>query len=127
MSLVGDLFQVHIIGQTHVLCVNAEDLEAANGIGNANVHLTIEATESAKSLIEKINMAPIAQIEVQTGSMLLGLFVAAITITCERDFKPSISVRSWDTMRFSTSPLVFSRFGAMESSSAKSKEISAFA
>lgn len=32
------------------------------------------------------------------------LFVAAITITCARDFRPSMSVSSCDTMRRSTSP-----------------------
>ena len=40
------------------------------------------------------------------GSMLLGLLVAAITITCARCFSPSIRVNSWDTMRRSTSPCV---------------------
>mmetsp|Transcript_7901 Transcript_7901/g.20401 ORF Transcript_7901/g.20401 Transcript_7901/m.20401 type:complete len:306 (+) Transcript_7901:1130-2047(+) len=49
------------------------------------------------------------------ASMELGRFVAPMTMTCERDFRPSMSVSSWLTMRRSTSPCVFSRFGAMES------------
>mmetsp|Transcript_53230 Transcript_53230/g.108607 ORF Transcript_53230/g.108607 Transcript_53230/m.108607 type:complete len:335 (+) Transcript_53230:1019-2023(+) len=49
------------------------------------------------------------------ASMLFGRFVAAITITCALDFSPSISVRSCDTMRRSTSPFTLSRLGAMES------------
>ena len=49
------------------------------------------------------------------GSMELGRLVAPMTTVCERPLRPSISVSSCDTMRFSTSPLVFSRLGAMES------------
>lgn len=37
-------------------------------------------------------------------STLFGLFVAAITMTCERCFKPSINVNNCDTIRLSTSP-----------------------
>lgn len=40
------------------------------------------------------------------GSMLLGLLVAAMTITCALCFSPSMRVSSWDTMRRSTSPCV---------------------
>lgn len=42
----------------------------------------------------------------RAGSMLLGLLVAAMTMTWARCFRPSMSVRSWDTMRLSTSPCV---------------------
>ena len=35
---------------------------------------------------------------------LLGRLVAPMTMTCARDFRPSISVSSCDTMRRSTSP-----------------------
>lgn len=45
----------------------------------------------------------------------MGRLVAPMTTVCERPLRPSISVSSCDTMRFSTSPLVFSRLGAMES------------
>ena len=37
-------------------------------------------------------------------STLFGLFVAAMTITCDRCFKPSINVNNCDTIRRSTSP-----------------------
>mmetsp|Transcript_16544 Transcript_16544/g.32974 ORF Transcript_16544/g.32974 Transcript_16544/m.32974 type:complete len:250 (+) Transcript_16544:353-1102(+) len=48
-------------------------------------------------------------------SMTFGLLVAPITITLP--FRPSMSVRSWETMRFSVSPWAESRLGAMLSSS----------
>eukprot|EP01080_Neovahlkampfia_damariscottae_P006631 gene6631-gene10214 len=48
-------------------------------------------------------------------SIVFGLFVAAITITFERLFIPSIRVKSCETILFSTSPLAFSLFGAIES------------
>mmetsp|Transcript_16636 Transcript_16636/g.51106 ORF Transcript_16636/g.51106 Transcript_16636/m.51106 type:complete len:265 (-) Transcript_16636:733-1527(-) len=49
------------------------------------------------------------------GSMELGRFVAPMTTTDARCFRPSMRVSICDTMRRSTSPLAFSRFGAMES------------
>mmetsp|Transcript_10965 Transcript_10965/g.22855 ORF Transcript_10965/g.22855 Transcript_10965/m.22855 type:complete len:281 (-) Transcript_10965:844-1686(-) len=49
------------------------------------------------------------------ASIELGRLVAPITMMCARDFIPSISVSSCDTMRRSTSPCVLSRLGAMES------------
>mmetsp|Transcript_34392 Transcript_34392/g.110519 ORF Transcript_34392/g.110519 Transcript_34392/m.110519 type:complete len:277 (-) Transcript_34392:715-1545(-) len=51
----------------------------------------------------------------RAGSMELGRFVAPMTTTFARCLRPSIRVRSCETMRRSTSPLVLSRFGAMES------------
>mmetsp|Transcript_2893 Transcript_2893/g.6567 ORF Transcript_2893/g.6567 Transcript_2893/m.6567 type:complete len:265 (+) Transcript_2893:1021-1815(+) len=51
----------------------------------------------------------------RAASMEFGLFVAAMTTTWPRPLMPSISVNSWETTRFSTSPLVLSRFGAIES------------
>uniref|UniRef100_A0A6B0UY97 Putative conserved secreted protein n=1 Tax=Ixodes ricinus TaxID=34613 RepID=A0A6B0UY97_IXORI len=53
----------------------------------------------------------------RAASMLLGLLVAAMTITWALCFSPSMRVSSWDTMRRSTSPCVFSLLGAMASSS----------
>lgn len=41
------------------------------------------------------------------ASMELGRLVAAITITCARLFRPSISVSSWETMRRSTYVCVY--------------------
>ena len=53
----------------------------------------------------------------KAGSMELGLLVTAITMTWLLSLRPSRRVSSWDTILLSTSPLVFSRLGAMESSS----------
>mmetsp|Transcript_19099 Transcript_19099/g.43746 ORF Transcript_19099/g.43746 Transcript_19099/m.43746 type:complete len:242 (-) Transcript_19099:775-1500(-) len=50
-------------------------------------------------------------------SMTFGRFVAPMTITFEFGLRLSMSVSSWDTIRFSVSPWAWSRFGAMESSS----------
>ncbi|BAS82334.1 Os03g0151850 [Oryza sativa Japonica Group] len=51
----------------------------------------------------------------RAGSILFGRFVAPMTMTWERALSPSIRVNSCETMRLSTSPWVFSLFGAMES------------
>mmetsp|Transcript_7518 Transcript_7518/g.22610 ORF Transcript_7518/g.22610 Transcript_7518/m.22610 type:complete len:205 (-) Transcript_7518:809-1423(-) len=51
------------------------------------------------------------------GSMLFGLFVAAMTIMCDRAFNPSINVNNCETILLSTSPFVLSLFGAIESTS----------
>mmetsp|Transcript_81049 Transcript_81049/g.238186 ORF Transcript_81049/g.238186 Transcript_81049/m.238186 type:complete len:236 (+) Transcript_81049:1466-2173(+) len=48
-------------------------------------------------------------------SIELGRFVAPMTTVCPRPFMPSIRVSIWETTRRSTSPLVLSRFGAIES------------
>lgn len=53
----------------------------------------------------------------RAASILFGLLVAAMTMTWERCLRPSIRVRSWDTILLSTSPWVFSLLGAMASSS----------
>lgn len=47
--------------------------------------------------------------------MTPGLFVAAMTTTFDVGFRPSMRVKSWLTMRRSTSPPALSRAGAMES------------
>ena len=49
------------------------------------------------------------------GSIESGLLVAAITTTFPLDFIPSINVKSWETILFSTSPETSSLFGAIES------------
>mmetsp|Transcript_176846 Transcript_176846/g.430217 ORF Transcript_176846/g.430217 Transcript_176846/m.430217 type:complete len:230 (-) Transcript_176846:665-1354(-) len=51
----------------------------------------------------------------RAASTEFGRLVAPITTTDDRPLRPSMSVRSCDTMRRSTSPLAFSRFGAIES------------
>mmetsp|Transcript_26041 Transcript_26041/g.62131 ORF Transcript_26041/g.62131 Transcript_26041/m.62131 type:complete len:218 (-) Transcript_26041:823-1476(-) len=50
-------------------------------------------------------------------SMLLGLFVAATTMMFLSAVMPSMSVSICETMRFSISPLAFSRFPAITSTS----------
>mmetsp|Transcript_2596 Transcript_2596/g.7813 ORF Transcript_2596/g.7813 Transcript_2596/m.7813 type:complete len:376 (+) Transcript_2596:1351-2478(+) len=62
----------------------------------------------------------------RAGSIEFGLLVAAITTTWPLDLSPSIRVRSCDTIRLSTSPCVFSRFGAMESTSSMKMMAGAF-
>ena len=42
----------------------------------------------------------------RAGSTLLGLLVAAITMTWDLCFRPSIKVKSWETILLSTSPCV---------------------
>lgn len=49
------------------------------------------------------------------GSIEFGLFVAPMTTTLPRDFRPSIIVSNCETTLRSTSPPVSSRFGARES------------
>ena len=58
--------------------------------------------------------------------MLFGLLVAAITMTCDLCLRPSISVSSCETIRLSTSPCVFSRFGAIASNSSMKMIAGAF-
>ena len=54
------------------------------------------------------------------------MFVAPITTTCPLPFRPSMSERSWATTRRSTSPLVSSRLGAIESISSMKMIAGAF-
>mmetsp|Transcript_14242 Transcript_14242/g.59614 ORF Transcript_14242/g.59614 Transcript_14242/m.59614 type:complete len:277 (+) Transcript_14242:1077-1907(+) len=60
------------------------------------------------------------------GSIELGRLVAPMTMMCARLLRPSMSVSSCDTMRRSTSPLVFSRLGAIESISSMKMMLGAF-
>ena len=53
----------------------------------------------------------------RAGSMELGRLVAAMTMTWDLCLRPSINVSNWETIRRSTSPWVFSLFGAIESNS----------
>mmetsp|Transcript_63071 Transcript_63071/g.167230 ORF Transcript_63071/g.167230 Transcript_63071/m.167230 type:complete len:213 (+) Transcript_63071:802-1440(+) len=62
----------------------------------------------------------------RAASMVLGRLVAPMMTVCPRPFMPSMRVSSWETMRFSTSPLVLSRLGAMESISSMKTIAGAF-
>ena len=60
------------------------------------------------------------------SSMELGLFVAPMTTTFPLEFRPSISDRSWATIRLSSSPLTSSLLGAIESISSMKMMLGAF-
>ena len=62
----------------------------------------------------------------RAGSIEFGRFVAPMTMMCERDFMPSIKVKSCETMRRSTSPLRLFALGAMESISSMKMIAGAF-
>ena len=49
------------------------------------------------------------------GSRTSGMLVAPMTMTCPRETKPSIRLRSCATTRFSTSPTTSARLGATAS------------
>ena len=48
------LFQVDILAQLHILGVNTQHLQAARGVGNADVDLAIETTEASEGWVDGI-------------------------------------------------------------------------
>lgn len=48
------LLKINIRCQLHVLGVNAQDLQAARGVGDANVNLAIETAETAQGHVNRI-------------------------------------------------------------------------
>jgi hypothetical protein len=48
VRLAGDLLEVDVVSELHVLGVDAENLQAACGVGDADVDLAIEAAEAAE-------------------------------------------------------------------------------
>ena len=88
----------YIIRKLHIFGVNAENLKSPNFIWNANIYLPVKSTKPPECRV-----------------YVVGRLVAPITITCARDLRPSIKVKSCETIRLSTSPFVFSRLGAIES------------
>lgn len=52
--VIACLFKVDIIGKLHVLGVNSEDLEASRRVGDPDINFPIEATETAKSGINRV-------------------------------------------------------------------------
>ncbi len=50
----GNLLKVDIVREFHVAGVDAEDLETAGRVGNANVDFTIESTETTKSRVDRV-------------------------------------------------------------------------
>ena len=45
------LFEIDIVRELHVLRVDAENLEAASGVRNADVDFSVKATESSKGRV----------------------------------------------------------------------------
>jgi hypothetical protein len=54
VGLGCDGLEVNILGELHVLGVNLKDLQAASGVGNTNVDLAIEATETTKGRVDGV-------------------------------------------------------------------------
>lgn len=54
MGVSGNLLQVNIVCEFHVLGVNTENFETAGGVGDANVDFTIETTETTKGRINRV-------------------------------------------------------------------------
>jgi len=48
------LLKVYVIGQFHVLRMNAENLKTACGIRNTNVNLTVETPKSTEGRIDRV-------------------------------------------------------------------------
>ncbi|GMT16846.1 hypothetical protein PFISCL1PPCAC_8143, partial [Pristionchus fissidentatus] len=44
VALVGDLLEINIVSELHVLGVNAENLQSSDRIGDSDIDFTIEAT-----------------------------------------------------------------------------------
>ena len=53
-STQTDLLKIDIVSQLHVLGVNPEDLESTSGVGDSNVDLSIEPSESSKSRVDGV-------------------------------------------------------------------------
>ena len=49
-----NLLKVNIVRKLHVLRVDAENLETASGVGDTNVDLTIEATETTEGGVDGV-------------------------------------------------------------------------
>ena len=49
-----DLLKIDVIAEAHVLGVDAEDLESADGVRNSDVDLPIEAAEATQSRIDGV-------------------------------------------------------------------------
>jgi len=54
VGLLGDLLEVDVVRQLHVLGVDAQNLEAAVLVRHANVHLAVEAAEAAERGVDRV-------------------------------------------------------------------------
>jgi len=48
------LLEINVVSQLHVLGVNPEDLESTSGVGDSDVDLSIEPSESSKSRVDGV-------------------------------------------------------------------------
>jgi hypothetical protein len=54
VGVAADRLQVHLVGELHVLGVDAQHLEAARLIGHADVDLAVEAAEAAQRSVDGV-------------------------------------------------------------------------
>merc|ERR1719267_405892 len=54
MRLLGELLEVDVVGELHVLRVDAQHLEAAVLVGHADVHLAVEAAEAPQRRVDRV-------------------------------------------------------------------------
>ncbi|BAT05417.1 Os08g0413050, partial [Oryza sativa Japonica Group] len=54
VGVLADALEVDVVGERHVLGVDAEDLEAAELVGDADVELAVEAAEAAERRVEAV-------------------------------------------------------------------------
>ena len=52
ISFGGNLYQVEVIGQLHVLGVNPQDFHPAHGVWDSDIDLSIESSESLESWVD---------------------------------------------------------------------------
>lgn len=50
---ITQLLKINVVGEFHVLCVDAQDLKATCGVGNTNGDFPAKGTESSKGRVEK--------------------------------------------------------------------------
>ncbi|TFB02298.1 hypothetical protein CCMA1212_006004 [Trichoderma ghanense] len=54
VGLGSDLLEVDVVGQLHVLGVDLENLQTASRVGDANVNLAVETTESSQGRVDGV-------------------------------------------------------------------------
>lgn len=56
MGIGGDLLEVDIVSELHVLGVNSQDLETTSWVGNTDVDFTVKSAESSKSRVNRVRL-----------------------------------------------------------------------
>ena len=54
MSLGSDLLQIKIVSELHVLGVNPENLQTSNSVGDTDVDLAVESSESPEGGVDGV-------------------------------------------------------------------------